>query len=58
MQDVVNRTSVDRGAREAVCEIESILGKPLKVFNEEHDGIKDIALSGACEHVIVEPYSK
>ena len=51
------RISVERGAREAVTEIESILGKPLKAFNKKHKGIKDIALSGTSEQVIVEPYA-
>jgi ATP-dependent Clp protease ATP-binding subunit ClpA len=57
MQDVVVRVSVDRGAREAVCEIEAILGNPLSAFAHDHEGIKDVALSGTCEQVVVEPYA-
>jgi ATP-dependent Clp protease ATP-binding subunit ClpA len=57
MQDIVDRTSVERGAREAVCEIESILGGSLKNFKDDHEGIKDVTLSGTSEHVIVESYT-
>jgi len=55
MQGIVDRTSVERGAREAVTEVESILGESLKAFNEAYEGVGDIALSGTCEQVIVEP---
>lgn len=56
LQDVVNRLSVERGAREAAYEIDAILGEPLKAFNNDHEGVKDVALSGTGEQVVVKPY--
>ena len=58
LQDVVDRLSVERGAREPAHEIDKMLGKPIKAFKEGHEGVKDIALSGTCEQVIVEPYTQ
>jgi len=57
MQAVAERTSVERGAREASCEIGGILGRPLSAFADVHEGVKDIALSGTCEQVIIEPFT-
>ena len=56
LQDIVNHISVDRGARDAACAIESILGEPLAAFASGHEGIRDVALSGSSEQVIVQPH--
>ena len=57
LQDVVNDLTVSNGARDAIGEIERMLGEPLAAFNREHEGITEVALSGTCEAVIVEPYA-
>jgi ATP-dependent Clp protease ATP-binding subunit ClpA len=57
MQNVVDRLSVDRGARDAICAIEAILGEPLAAFAQDHEGVKDVVLSGTSEQVTVKPYA-
>jgi len=57
LQDIVDKLTLNNGARDAVCEIERILGDPLAAFNNSHDGITDIALSGTSDQVIIKPYA-
>jgi len=57
LQNIVDKLTLNNGARDAVCEIERILGDPLAAFNKSHDEITDVALSGTSEQVIVKPYA-
>ena len=57
LQDVVDKLTLDNGARDAICEIERMLGEAFSEFNSNHDDITDVSVSGASAQVIVEPYA-
>ena len=57
LQDVVDKLTLDNGARDAAFEIERILGEPLTAFNESHEAVTDVTISGTSAQVIIKPFT-